>query len=68
MRYVKPFEAENTLAPTSQLESRRAAHAAYADDNDVMYHSHPTDQENKVGSPIAANQLSSDLLRLSTMR
>jgi hypothetical protein len=68
MGYVKPFEAENTLASTRQLESRRAAHAAYADDNDVIYHSHPTDQENKARSPIGANQLPSDLLWLSTMQ
>jgi hypothetical protein len=68
MGYVKPFEAEHTLAPTSQLESRRAAHAAYADDNDVIYHSYSTDRENKARSPIGANQLPSDLLRLSTMR
>jgi hypothetical protein len=40
MGYVKPFEAEDTLAATRQLESRRAPHAAYAYDDDVIYHSH----------------------------
>jgi hypothetical protein len=68
MGYVKPFKAENALAPTSQLEGGCATHAAYADDNDVIYHSHLIDQENKVRSSIRANQLPSDLLRLSTMR
>jgi hypothetical protein len=38
MGYVEPFNAENALAATGQLESRRAAHAAHANDNDVIYH------------------------------
>jgi hypothetical protein len=49
MGYVKPFEAEHTLAPTSQLESRRAAHAAYADDNDVIYHCIPPIEKTRLG-------------------
>jgi hypothetical protein len=55
MRYVKAFKTEHTLASASQLESRRATHAAYTDDNNVIYHAHPVDQENKINSPSATN-------------
>src|SRR5271169_5977351 len=38
---VEPFKAEDTLAPARQLKSRRATHAAHADDNDVIHHAYP---------------------------
>jgi hypothetical protein len=52
MGYVKPLQAENTVAPTSQLEGRGAAHAADADNNDVICHAHPVDLESRIRSPI----------------
>ena len=41
---VEPLQAENPLAAARQLEGGRAAHAADADDDDVIYHVHSIDR------------------------